>query len=286
MSGSKWIINFNNGMILVFICFLCWINYWIPELSHSTRYLPKKKLIWLHDWLENPPKKMKTYYPENEKTVHWKSMGWLEDVFPIFNSPIIYGTFVRFFGGCISYFLSHDGSMGLVFLHTFTKKKSSKCRWIYHRPMDASWVLKIPGGIFPVCHVSELRGFSKKPAHHLLWNQATPGHATGVDAPLSTTTWAATGKGRGAKRHRSEKKHLEIQPKVDVKHIIWTYLVFLAYLCRADSFFSFKDFFWETLFFFNPVDEWRNIDRNKQLNLQRWVFSTSNPKPCPQWWYL
>ena len=31
---------------------------------------------------------------------------------------------------------------------------------------------------------------------------------------------------------------------------------------------SFKDFFsGDPVFFFYPVDEWRNIDRNKQLNL-------------------
>ena len=59
--------------------------------------------------------------------------------------------------------------------------------------------------------------------------QATPGHATGVDAPLSTTTWAEREKGgrqKGTLWILDQRRNAEIQPKVDVKHIIWTYLVY------------------------------------------------------------
>lgn len=77
------------------------------------------------------------------------------------------------------------------------------------------------GGMFQFVMLVSSGVFQKKPCYHPSpVNQATPGHATGVDAPLSTTTWAETGKGSEAKRHRSEKKNLETQPKVDVKHII------------------------------------------------------------------
>ena len=126
--------------------------------------------------------------------VGWK-MYFLSSIVPLFMGH----SFV-FSGGVfpISYPMT-DPWGWYIYIHlTFTKKRQANVGKYTKKPMGIRHGYWKWWGDFPVCHVNELRGFS----HNLpiiSCFQATPGHATGVDAPLSTTTWAEREKGGGKK---------------------------------------------------------------------------------------